>query len=232
VTAVTGPVAELVGVTKVFPMSPPLVALRGVDLTIEAGDWLAVTGPSGSGKSSFLNILGLLDVATEGELRLAGRAVSNMSDAERTRWRGQKIGFVFQSFHLLDRRSALENVAVGLLHAGSGDRRSRTGRAVEALERVGLGHRLHSSASQLSGGERQRVAIARALAKDPEVLLCDEPTGSLDSANAMAIVDLLEELNEGGLTTVVVTHDDAVASRARRQVRMLDGALTEPTVLP
>ncbi len=205
-------------------------ALRGVSLGIEPGDYVAITGPSGSGKSTLMHLLGGLDRPTSGRLLLGGRDVAALSAAELARLRNQVIGFVFQSFHLLTRTSALDNVGLPLIYRGV-RRTERRRRAAEMLTRVGLAHRLHHRPNQLSGGEQQRVAIARALVTGPSVLLADEPTGNLDSRSGEAVLDLLEELNaERGVALAVVTHDSAVAARARRQIRMRDGLIVpEPT---
>ncbi|NUR61645.1 MAG: ABC transporter ATP-binding protein [Catenulispora sp.] len=203
-----------------------MTALHPADLTVDAGDYLAVVGPSGSGKSTMLNLLGLLDRPTAGTLLLGGHDVSTLSEAERSALRGRRIGFVFQSFHLLAHRTAVENVALARLYHGV-DAATRRRDAVRALRRVGLGHRLAALPTTLSGGERQRVAIARALAGAPDLVLCDEPTGNLDSATAGAVLDLLESLNRDGVTLVVITHDPAVAARAGRRVGILDGVLSD-----
>lgn len=218
-------IVELHGVAKTYPATPVVHALKPVDLTIEAGDWLAVVGPSGSGKSTLLNLLGLLDRPTEGRYVFAGVDVSTLDERARTAVRGRRIGFVFQQFHLLPHRTAVENVALALLY-GTPSARQRTTGAVEALRRVGLGHRLHALPSTMSGGERQRVAIARALVGAPDLVLCDEPTGNLDSTNAQAVLDLLADLNADGVTLIVITHDPDVAARARNRLRIRDGFLT------
>jgi putative ABC transport system ATP-binding protein len=217
-------VLRLTDCAKTYPGSPPVQALRPADLTVRAGDYLTVVGPSGSGKSTLLNLLGLLDRPTSGNFTLAGVDVARLSEGERTALRGRRIGFVFQEFHLLPYRTALENVALAQLYVTQ-RAAHRTRAAADALERVGLGHRLHALPTTLSGGERQRVAIARALVNEPELLLCDEPTGNLDSATAGTVMDLLGRLNAAGVTVVVITHDPAVAARAHRRVTILDGRL-------
>jgi putative ABC transport system ATP-binding protein len=200
-----------------------------VTLTVEAGDHLAIVGPSGSGKSTLMHLLGGLDRPTSGRLLLGGRDVADLSASELARLRNQVIGFVFQSFHLLARTSARDNVALPLIYRGV-RRAERRRRAEEILARVGLGHRLEHRPNQLSGGEQQRVAIARALVTEPSVLLADEPTGNLDSGSGEAVLALLEELNaERGVAVAVVTHNASVASRARRQVEMLDGLIVSGT---
>jgi putative ABC transport system ATP-binding protein len=220
------PVVELRGISRIFPTEPPVVALRQVDLKVMPGDHLAVVGASGSGKSTLLNLLGLLDRPTEGSYLLDGLDTSELSDGERAAERGRRLGFVFQSFHLLSHRSAEENVMLAELYRGE-TRRGRMQRAVAALEVVGLGHRIGFLPTKLSGGERQRVAIARAIVGQPSLLLCDEPTGNLDSQNTTSVLALFDELRERGLTIVVITHDHEVAARAQRRVHMVDGVLTE-----
>lgn len=209
-----------------YPGPPPVPAFRPCDLTIQRGEFVAVVGPSGSGKSTFLNIAGLLDAPTEGRYLLDGIDTGSLGDSDRTALRGRRIGFVFQSFHLLPHRSALENVALAMLYNGV-PRKERPGRAREALVRVGLGHRLTAVPSRLSGGERQRVAIARALVARPSLLLCDEPTGNLDSANADTVLALLDELHADGMTVLVITHDQEVAAHGGRTVAIRDGVLRE-----
>jgi ABC-type lipoprotein export system ATPase subunit len=220
------PVVELRGVGRTYGSDPPVEALRGVDLTIHRGDWVAIVGPSGSGKSTLLNILGCLDHPTAGTYLIDGLDVSRLSEGERTAVRARSIGFVFQSFHLLGHRTALENVLLAELYAG-GPRGGRRERALRALERVGMGHRRDFLPTKLSGGEQQRVAIARALLGSPSLLLCDEPTGNLDSANTASLLLLFDALARQGLTLVVVTHDEEVAATARRAVRIVDGRIEE-----
>ncbi|GAA4914835.1 putative ABC transport system ATP-binding protein [Nonomuraea thailandensis] len=220
------PVIELTGVGKDFPAQPPVRALREVSLRVDRGDHLAIVGPSGSGKSTLLNVLGLLDRPTSGSYLLDGVETTTLRDGARTRLRGDRIGFVFQSFHLLPHRSVVENVMLAELY-GARRRRGRRERALAALERVGLGHRAGFTPGRLSGGERQRAAIARALLGAPSLLLCDEPTGNLDSHNTDAVLDLFAELREQGLTIVVITHEQEVSERAGRRVRITDGALVE-----
>ncbi len=199
-------------------------ALRGVTLTIEQGDYVAVVGPSGSGKSTLMHLLGGLDKPTSGTLRVGGRDVQQLSEDELAEVRNRTIGFVFQAFQLLARTSAVDNVGMPLVYRGV-RKAERRRRAQEALERVGMGHRLGHTPNQLSGGEQQRVAIARALVGDPQVLLADEPTGNLDTRTGEEVMALLEGLNAGGVAVVLVTHDLEVAERARRQVRVRDGLL-------
>jgi putative ABC transport system ATP-binding protein len=201
-------------------------ALRDVTLEIAKGEYLAVMGPSGSGKSTLLNILGCLDRQTSGSYRFDGRDVGALSDGERTLLRQSQIGFVFQFFHLLPRLTAQGNVELPMLFAGVA-RAERRRRAARALEAVGLSERVHHRPDQLSGGQRQRVAIARAVVMEPALLLADEPTGNLDRAAAVEVMELLGAMNESGQTVVLVTHDPEVGSRARSAVRMDDGAIVE-----
>jgi putative ABC transport system ATP-binding protein len=220
------PVVELIGVSRTFEGETPVHALRGVELTIWPGDWVAIVGPSGSGKSTLLNVLGLLDRHTAGIYRLEGVDVSTLDDLGRAGLRGRLIGFVFQSFHLMPHRSVLENVMLAELYIG-GPRKGRPERAMAALDRVGLTDRADFLPTRLSGGQRQRAAIARALMGEPSLLLCDEPTGNLDSHSADNVLDVLGGLSTDGLTLLVITHDEHVAGRARRRVRIIDGVLGE-----
>ena len=222
----TPPVISMTGVSRVFDSTPPVHALRAVDLRIEHGEHVAIVGPSGSGKSTLLNVLGLLDRPSSGRYEFDGIDVSDLHDGRRAGLRSSSIGFVFQAFHLLSHRSALENVMMAGLYRRR-TRSERRERSLDALERVGLADRAGFPPSRLSGGERQRVAVARALATDPRLLLCDEPTGNLDSVTSGTILDLFDELVESGLTMVLITHDHNVASRAGRRVEIIDGRLTE-----
>jgi len=222
----TAPVIELRGLARTYPGSPPVHALRPADLVIEAGDYVAVTGPSGSGKSTLLHLLGLLDTPTAGSYLLDGLDTSALSDRDRSALRGRRIGIVFQAFHLLPYRTALENVLLAELYNQT-PRSARLQAAAGALGEVGLGHRLDALPTTLSGGECQRVAIARALVNRPSLVLCDEPTGNLDSRNAAALMELLDQLNADGLTIVVITHDAGVAAHAGRTVAISDGSLSE-----
>ncbi|KOV67370.1 ABC transporter ATP-binding protein [Streptomyces sp. AS58] len=201
-------------------------ALRGVDLTLDAGELVAVVGPSGSGKSTLLNLVGTLDRPSSGQIVVDGHDVGRLGDAQLSALRAHRIGFVFQQFHLADNTSAIDNVAGGLLYTGM-PRRTRRRHAEAALERVGLGHRLHHRPHQLSGGERQRVAIARAVVGDPPLLLADEPTGALDTHSGRAVVELLRGLHTTGTTVVIITHDMQLAGQLPRHLRMRDGELVD-----
>ena len=221
-------VVELDGVSREFPGSPPVEAVRQASLTVADGDYVAIVGPSGSGKSTLLHILGCLDTPTAGTYKLLGLDVGALSDGLRTSLRGSEVGFVFQAFHLLEYRTVLENVMTGLVYNRT-PRRTRRRRSAEALEQVGLGHRIDFTPRQLSGGERQRVAIARAIVAQPSLLLCDEPTGNLDTGTTDSILDLFDDLRTEGLTLMVITHEQAVSRRAERRIEMIDGMLSEET---
>ncbi|SMD19598.1 ABC transporter ATP-binding protein [Kibdelosporangium aridum] len=222
------PVIELHGVTRTFDGPVPVLALRPADLVIRAGEYVAIMGRSGSGKSTLMHLLGLLDRPTAGTYLLGGTDTSGLSDVQRTRLRGRMIGFVFQAFHLLAHRTVVANVELGLMYSGV-PRADRHKRARAVLSQVGLSDRADFFPTTLSGGERQRVAIARAIATRPALLLADEPTGNLDSATAESVLELFDELNSTGLAVITVTHDEAVAAHAQRQVRINDGMLTEVT---
>ncbi len=199
-------------------------ALRNVDLSVESGEYLALIGPSGSGKSTLMNLLGCLDRPTEGRYLLDGAAVERLDDAELADVRNRKIGFVFQTFNLMARQTALENVALPLVYAGL-SRAERRRRAGEALRRVGLEHRVDHRPDQLSGGQRQRVAVARALVTRPALILADEPTGNLDQATGREVLGLFDELHREGATIVLVTHDPKIAQHARRRIELVDGSV-------
>ena len=218
---------ELEGLSRTYVVGDrPVHALRDVNLTFPDGDYVSVMGPSGSGKSTLLNILGCLDRPDSGSYRLDGREVARLSEAELTLLRRHRIGFVFQTFHLVPRLSALGNVELPMIFAGVEPER-RADRAKKALDAVGLSPRSDHRPEQLSGGERQRVAMARAVVMGPSILLADEPTGNLDTASGAEIVKLLESMNAGGLTLVVVTHAPAIGGRARHRVRLVDGAVVD-----
>ena len=200
--------------------------LKDISLTVEEGEYVAIMGPSGSGKTTLMNIIGCLDKPTSGNYELAGENVAKLKDKELSDLRLKSIGFVFQSFHLMPRESALENVSLPLSYAGV-KKKERKARAIKALERVGLGDRVNFKPTQLSGGQKQRVAIARAMVNNPKLLLADEPTGALDSKSGEQIMELFEQLNEEGVTVVMITHDPKIAAKAKRIVRIIDGEIYE-----
>ncbi|MCS0588141.1 ABC transporter ATP-binding protein [Massilia norwichensis] len=222
---------RLQGITKKYRMGDQIVrALQGVDLQIERNEMVAFIGASGSGKSTMMNIVGCLDRPSSGEYWLNGREVATMSGDDLARVRNQEIGFIFQSFHLLPRASAIDNVAQPLIYRGV-PLRERLALATEALRRVGLGERMHHRPNELSGGQRQRVAIARALVGKPSILLADEPTGNLDSATSLDIMNLIRELHAGGQTVVIVTHEPEIAEQCQRVVRLRDGRVMSDTLV-
>lgn len=223
-----GPVLELYDVVKEYTGSPPVRALDGITLTVERGELTAIVGPSGSGKSTLLHVVGTLDRPTSGTVVIDGHEVSGLSDRWLSAVRSRLIGFVFQQFFLLDGMDAIENVATGLLYTGMApaDRREL---AVAALQRVGLGHRLHHVPNQMSGGERQRVAIARAVVHRPAIVLADEPTGNLDSRSSASILDLINELHDEGSTILVITHDLELGGNMPRQIVFKDGRIERDT---
>jgi putative ABC transport system ATP-binding protein len=224
------PVVELSEVSRIYPGSPPVVALQDVSLWIDQGELVAIVGPSGSGKSTMLHLMGTLDRPSGGRMRVDGQAVAELSDRELSALRARRIGFVFQQFFLAAGTSALDNVADGLLYAGV-PLRDRRARAADVLDRVGLGHRLDHEPHQLSGGEKQRVAVARAVVGEPALLLADEPTGNLDSHSGEEVIALLWDLNRTGTTIVVITHDRDVAGRFARQVSLRDGQVVDDSAL-
>ncbi|HEY2041262.1 MAG TPA: ABC transporter ATP-binding protein [Jatrophihabitans sp.] len=214
---------QLEGLTKSFRMAEgEMTILHGIDLTIAAGEMVAIMGPSGSGKSTLMNILGCLDAPSSGRYMLEGTDVTKLSKSKLAKTRGQRIGFVFQSFNLIPRTDAMRNVELPLVYNGV---RSRRAKAKAALERVGLGSRLRHVPSELSGGQKQRVAIARALINDPSIILADEPTGALDTKSTVEIMELFTELNAAGCTIVVITHEDEVAEYCTRRVWLRDGLI-------
>jgi len=226
----SGPSIHMTGVHKRYVLDGVEVhALRGIELTVVAGEFVAITGPSGSGKSTLMNVIGCLDRPDSGDYQLDGVDVARLEPAELASLRNHKLGFVFQGFNLLPRTSALENVETPLIYAGI-DRKQRVRLSLELLDRVGLGDRVQHLPSQLSGGQQQRVAVARALVNRPSLLLADEPTGNLDTVTGGEILDLLTELNEREhLTIVLITHEAEVANRASRRLVLRDGVLSEPS---
>jgi putative ABC transport system ATP-binding protein len=215
---------ELENITKIYRMGKVEVpALRGITLNIKQGEMVAIIGASGSGKSTLMNIVGFLDVPTVGRYIFDGADVSRLNDNQLAELRNKKIGFVFQTFNLLPRASALSNVELPLIYSGGGNKRKRT---MEALERVGLAGRAKHKPSELSGGEQQRVAIARALVNNPAIILADEPTGNLDSSSTAEIVSIFCQLNRDGITVVIVTHEADIANQTQRIIRLLDGKVT------
>ncbi|MBM4039367.1 MAG: ABC transporter ATP-binding protein [Planctomycetes bacterium] len=221
------PIAELRNLVKTYQMGPAQVhALRGVSLAFEKGEYVAVMGPSGSGKSTLLNILGCLDTPTAGAYLLGGENVARLGDAALSEVRCRSLGFIFQSYNLIQQLSVLENIEVPLFYQGWSARDSRH-RAAALGRLVGLGDRLHHRPNELSGGQQQRVAIARAMANDPLVILADEPTGNLDTATGREILAMLDQLSARGKTLIMVTHDPAIAGRAHRVVRMVDGRVVD-----
>ena len=222
-TGANGVIIRTEGLRKYYVLGAETVrAVRGVDLEVSRGEFVAIMGASGSGKSTFMNLIGCLDTPTAGQYWLNGREVSELSDDQLARVRNRDIGFVFQTFNLLPRATALHNVELPLIYAGM-PAKERRKRAEETLERVGLGDRMHHKPPELSGGQRQRVAIARALVNDPALLLADEPTGNLDSTTSREIVQILVELNRTGQTILMVTHEPDIAEAASRQIHLTDG---------
>jgi putative ABC transport system ATP-binding protein len=220
---VSGEIIRTEGLTKHYVLGAETVrAVREVDLLIEPGEYVAIMGPSGSGKSTFMNMIGCLDTPTSGDYWLNGQLVSELSDDQLARVRNREIGFVFQTFNLLPRATALHNVELPLIYAGVGSKERRR-RAAEKLELVGLADRMDHKPPEMSGGQRQRVAVARALVNEPALLLADEPTGNLDSVTSEEVMHQFDELNEAGQTIIIVTHESDIAQHARRQVHLKDG---------
>lgn len=205
------------------------VVLKGIDLTVNEGEFIAVLGPSGSGKSTLMNIIGCLDVPTSGEYYLSGRKIGEQDEKTLAHIRSKEIGFIFQSFHLLQRQNALENVELPLIYANVPEK-ERKMKAAAMLERVGFGDKMKHYPNQMSGGQQQRVAIARAISTDPTILLADEPTGALDQKTGRAVMELFHELNDEGRTIIMITHDAGIARHAKRIVRILDGNISEGDV--
>ena len=226
--AAAATVLELDRVSKTYPSAPPVSALRGVSLTVTAGEVVAVVGPSGSGKTTLLHVMGSLDRPSAGTVKITGLDVAGLSDRQLATLRASRVGFVFQQFFLAEHATLMDNVADGLLYAGVPISQRRE-RAADALAAVGLGDRLQARPTQISVGQRQRVAIARALVGQPAIVLADEPTGNLDQATGQAILALLEGLHVAGATIVVITHDEHIAARLPRRVEMLDGRVTSDT---
>ena len=224
----TPPVLDLDGVTKSYLGEPPVLALRGVSLTVGRGELVGIVGPSGSGKTTLLQLMGTLDRPTSGTVRITGLDVAAMADDDVAYLRATRIGFIFQQFFLAEHSTALDNVADGLLYAGIPITQRRE-RALDALELVGLAERPHARPTQLSGGQRQRVAIARALVGQPAIVLADEPTGNLDQATGQSILALIDQLHHTGSTIVVITHDHAIAEQMPRKVEILDGLIVADT---
>lgn len=223
------PVVEAENLSKIYQMGKVEVkALDGVSLTIMEGESIAIMGPSGSGKSTLMNLIGCLDKPTKGTLKLAGQDIGKLKDKKLAKLRGEEIGFVFQTFNLIPRVSALTNVMMPMSFVRTIAKKDRRPRAVEILEKVGLGARIKHMPSELSGGERQRVAIARALVNDPKIILADEPTGNLDSKTGLSILELFGKLHNEGRTMIMVTHDSNVASHSERIITIVDGKIEQP----
>lgn len=221
------PVIELAGITKIYGAGDTEVqALRGIDMVIDRGDYVAIMGASGSGKSTLMNIIGALDVSTSGHYALDGINIDDLDEGALSIVRNRKIGFIFQSFNLIPRTSALSNVELPLVYRGVG-RRERRQRAIDALNAVGLSDRMHHQPNELSGGQQQRVAVARALVAEPSLLLADEPTGNLDSRSTHDVLELMGQLHDQGRTIVMITHEDDVAAHAGRVVTLIDGLISE-----
>lgn len=223
-------ILSMTGIVKEYNMGGEISrVLKGIDLSVCKGEFLAVLGPSGSGKSTLMNIIGCLDVPTEGEYILSGRRIGEQDEKTLAHIRSKEIGFIFQSFHLLQKQTALENVELPMIYAGM-PKRDRMERATEMLEKVGLADRMYHYPNQMSGGQQQRVAIARAISTNPTILLADEPTGALDQKTGKQVMELFHKLNDEGRTIIMITHDVNIAKHAKRIVRILDGNLSEGVI--
>lgn len=223
------PIIEIKGITRDFPLGEEIIhVLKGIDLTIDKGEYVALMGPSGSGKSTLMNLLGCLDTPTSGSYVLNGKHVSEMHDDELAEIRNKEIGFVFQTFNLMPRTTALDNVALPMVYAGK-SKAERNERATEVLTQVGLDDRMDHKPNQLSGGQRQRVAVARALVNKPAIILADEPTGNLDSKTSLEIMNLFDEIHANGNTVILVTHEEDIAAHAHRIIRLRDGMIETDT---
>lgn len=223
-------ILSMTGIVKEYNMGGEISrVLKGIDLSVREGEFLAVLGPSGSGKSTLMNIIGCLDVPTEGEYILSGRAIGEQDEKTLAHIRSKEIGFIFQSFHLLQKQNALENVELPLIYAGMA-KHDRVERAKEMLDKVGLSDRMYHLPNQMSGGQQQRVAIARAISTNPTILLADEPTGALDQKTGKQVMELFHKLNDEGRTIIMITHDVNIAKHAKRIVRILDGNLSEGVI--
>ncbi len=219
------PIIEIKGITRDFPLGEEVIhVLKGIDLTINKGEYVALMGPSGSGKSTLMNLLGCLDTPTSGSYNLNGQFVSELHDDELAEIRNKEIGFVFQTFNLMPRTTALDNVALPMVYAGK-SKEERNKRATEVLTQVGLDDRMDHKPNQLSGGQRQRVAVARALVNNPAIILADEPTGNLDSKTSVEIMNLFDEIHANGNTVILVTHEEDIAEHAHRIIRLRDGMI-------
>ncbi|GGB75265.1 macrolide ABC transporter ATP-binding protein [Flavobacterium suaedae] len=226
------PIIDIKGITRDFPLGSEVVkVLKGIDLKINKGEYVALMGPSGSGKSTLMNLLGCLDTPTSGSYILNGKDASQMSDDELAEIRNKEIGFVFQTFNLLPRTTALDNVALPMVYAGY-NKSERNERATEVLTQVGLADRMDHKPNQLSGGQRQRVAVARALVNHPSIILADEPTGNLDSKTSVEIMNLFDEIHANGNTVILVTHEEDIAEHAHRIIRLRDGIIESDNVNP
>lgn len=227
-----GVIIKIRAITRDFPMGNDVVkVLKGIDLDIERGEYVALMGPSGSGKSTLMNLLGCLDTPTSGSYELNGKNVSNMTDDELAEIRNKEIGFVFQTFNLLPRTTALDNVALPMVYAGA-SKKERNERAKEVLTQVGLSDRMDHRPNQLSGGQRQRVAVGRALVNSPSIILADEPTGNLDSKTSVEIMNLFNKIHQAGNTVILVTHEEEIAENAHRIIRLRDGMIESDTKKP